>query len=278
MEELAQLEQLVRNQTSDNQFLISSIREDEMNQISNGAILLNILNIVQKLEAGEKFTKSLNFDAPGTLLFNTISIETQEEVKKYSICITLVVILNSIIDKLNSMAKKRIKQKSNCMKKLLLLLFILIATFLVHSINIGLGLIAITFNIYFISAMCVGQAIGLLVSLLISYAVKRRKRRNNNPKKYELNRGSHQVASCEKLPAVSAGRVMEWSSRRENRSGVVNNSYWEAPAADGTFYSGIRPDPSKRTKHRFPSFRPSDADRIASCTVDENHYDEVYIN
>ena len=42
--------------------------------------------------------------------------------------------------------------------------------------------------------------------------------------------------------------------------------------------SGIRPDPSKRTKHRFPSFRPSDADRIASCTSDENHYDEVYIN
>ena len=69
MEELAQLEQLIRNQTSSNeQFLISSIRGDEMNQISNGAILLNILNIVQKLEAGEKFTKSLNFDAPGKSL------------------------------------------------------------------------------------------------------------------------------------------------------------------------------------------------------------------
>ena len=69
MEELAQLEQLIRNQTSGNeQFLISSIRGDEMNQISNGAILLNILNIVQKLEAGEKFTKSLNFDAPGKSL------------------------------------------------------------------------------------------------------------------------------------------------------------------------------------------------------------------
>ena len=142
MEELAQLEQLVRNGTFGNdQFLISSIRGDEMNQISNGAILLNILNIVQKLEAGEKFTKSLNFDAPGkspslsdsfsdslilifillnlilgTLLFNSISIETPEEVKKYSTCIALVVILNSIIDKLNSMAKKRIKQKNNCMK------------------------------------------------------------------------------------------------------------------------------------------------------------------
>ena len=143
MEELAQLEQLVRNETLGNeQFLISSIRGDEMNQISNGAILLNILNIVQKLEAGEKFTKSLNFDAPGkslslsdsfsdslilvfilltnlilgTLLFNSISIETPEEVKKYSTCIALVVILNSIIDKLNSMAKKRIKQKNNCMK------------------------------------------------------------------------------------------------------------------------------------------------------------------
>ena len=69
MEELAQLEQLVKNQTLGNeQFLISSIRGDEMNQISNGAILLNILNIVQKLEAGEKFTKSLNFDAPGKSL------------------------------------------------------------------------------------------------------------------------------------------------------------------------------------------------------------------
>ena len=69
MEELAQLEQLVRNGTFGNeQFLISSIRGDEMNQISNGAILLNILNIVQKLEAGEKFTKSLNFDAPGKSL------------------------------------------------------------------------------------------------------------------------------------------------------------------------------------------------------------------
>ena len=69
MEELAQLEQLVRNGTLGNeQFLISSIRGDEMNQISNGAILLNILNIVQKLEAGEKFTKRLNFDAPGKSL------------------------------------------------------------------------------------------------------------------------------------------------------------------------------------------------------------------
>ena len=142
MEELAQLEQLVKNETLGNEkFLISSIRGDEMNQISNGAILLNILNIVQKLEAGEKFTKRLNFDAPGkslslsdsfsdslilifillnlilgTLLFNSISIETPEEVKKYSTCIALVVILNSIIDKLNSMAKKRIKQRHNCMK------------------------------------------------------------------------------------------------------------------------------------------------------------------
>ena len=76
----------------------------------------------------------------------------------------------------------------------------MVATFLVHAINIGLGLIAITFNVYLISAMCVGQAIGLLVSLLISYAVKRRKRRNNNPKKYELNRGSHQVTSRENIP------------------------------------------------------------------------------
>ena len=66
MEELAQLEELVRNQTlGEEQFLVSSIRDNQMNQISNGAILLNILNIVQKLEAGEKFTKSLNFDAPG---------------------------------------------------------------------------------------------------------------------------------------------------------------------------------------------------------------------
>ena len=48
--------------------------------------------------------------------------------------------------------------------------------------------------------MCVGQAIGLLVSMLISYAVKRRKRRNNNPKKYELNRGSHHVVSREQIP------------------------------------------------------------------------------
>ena len=69
MEELAQLEQLVRNQTSGNeQFVVSSIRDYEMNQISNGAILLSILNIVQKLEAGEKFTKNLNFDAPGKFL------------------------------------------------------------------------------------------------------------------------------------------------------------------------------------------------------------------
>ena len=69
MEELAQLEQLVRNQTSGNeQFLVSSIRDNEMNQISNGAILLSILNVVQKLDAGEKFTKNLNFDAPGKFL------------------------------------------------------------------------------------------------------------------------------------------------------------------------------------------------------------------
>ena len=59
--------------------------------------------------------QSLNLNL-GTLLFNSISIETPEEVKKHSTCIALVVILNSIIDKLNSMAKKKIKQKYNCMK------------------------------------------------------------------------------------------------------------------------------------------------------------------
>ena len=94
-------------------------------------------------------------------------------------------------------------------QKFLLLVFILVATFVVYGINIGLGLIAITFNIYFISAMCVGQAIGLLVSLLISYAVKRRKRRNNNPKKYELNRGEHQVVSREQIPGkLTCSRII----------------------------------------------------------------------
>jgi len=152
----------------------------QLNTISNhettfstSHVLLEVLKIVKEMSQRDRVIAKFNYDPPGVVLFDHLRIDTDHEMIQFSLAFALLSTLTVIVDKLVSRSRKVCRRMNRLPCMIICVIIVAVFQSSVWALYIGLGLLAITFNVYFISAIVLGHGIGWFFALMVAHLFKR---------------------------------------------------------------------------------------------------------